>query len=134
MASLYSAVMHRQRAMLPFLVALAVATSACVTENRPADCDEPEKTIELTVTAVALQPNDPAACRDQVVTLLVGSEVDGVIHIHGLDALVPATTITAGEEIALEFTAERSGQFPIELHPADDPQGVSVGIFTVHER
>ena len=123
-----------RRAVLPFLVALAVAISGCVTQNRPADCDEPERTIELTVTATALEPNDPAACRDQLVTLLVGSEVDGVIHIHGLDAVVPATTITAGEELALEFTAERSGQFPIELHPADDPQGVTVGIFTVHER
>ena len=103
-------------------------------ENRPDDCDEPAKTIELTVNATTLEPNDPAACRDQEVTLRVGSEVDGVIHIHGLDALVPATTIAAGEEVVLDFTAERSGQFPIELHPADDPQGVSVGIFTVHER
>ena len=134
MASVYSAVMHRRRAMLPFIVALAVAISGCVTENRPADCDEPEKAIELTVTATALEPNDPAACRDQVVTLLVSSEVDGIIHIHGLDALVPATTITAGEEVVLEFAVERSGQFPIELHPTDDPQGVSVGILTVHER
>jgi hypothetical protein len=126
--------MHARRAMVPFLVALAVAGSGCVAQNRPADCDEPGKTIELTVTATALEPNDPAACRDQVVTLLLRSEVDGVIHIHGLDAVVPATTIAAGEELVLEFTAERSGQFPIELHPADDPQGVSVGIFTVHER
>jgi hypothetical protein len=126
--------MHARRAMVPLLVALAVAGSGCVAENRPADCDEPDKTIELTVTATALEPNDPAACRDQVVTLLVSSEVDGVIHIHGLDAVMPATTIAAGEELVLEFTAERSGQFPIELHPADDPQGVSVGIFTVHER
>lgn len=133
-ASLYSAVMHLRRAVLPFLVALALAISGCVTQNRPADCDEPERTIELTVTATTLEPNDPAACRDQLVTLLVASEVDGVIHIHGLDAVVPATTTTAGEELALEFTAERSGQFPIELHPADDPQGVTIGILTVHER
>ena len=105
-----------------------------MSDNRPDDCDEPAREIEVTVTASALEPNDPAACRDQAVTLLVTSEVDGVIHIHGLDELVPATTISAGEEIVLEFTAERSGQFPIELHPADDPQGVSVGIFTVHER
>jgi hypothetical protein len=47
---------------------------------------------------------------------------------------VPATTVTAGEVVVLAFSAERSGQFPIELHPTDDPQGVSVGIFTVHER
>ena len=125
--------MHRRRALFPLLIA-AIAISGCVDENRPDDCHEPAKTIELTVTATALEPNDPAVCRDQLVTLRVSSEVDGVIHIHGLDALVPATTIAAGEEEVLEFTAERSGQFPIELHPAYDPQGVSVGIFTVHER
>jgi hypothetical protein len=130
---LYSAVMHPRRATLVLLLALAVGGSGCVSENRPADCEEPERTIDLTVTATTLEPNDPAACREQAVTLLVSSEVDGIIHIHGLDAVVPATTITSGEELVLEFTAERSGQFPIELHPADDPEGVSIGIFTIHE-
>ena len=60
--------------------------------------------------------------------------MDGVFHIHGLDTVVPATPITSGEPVTLEFTADRSGQFPIELHLADDPTGVSLGIFTVYER
>ncbi len=81
-----------------------------------------------------MEPDDPAACRDQLVTLIVDPEVDGVFHIHGLDAVVPATTIAAGEEVTLEFEATTSGQFPIELHLADDPQGVTIGILTVHER
>jgi hypothetical protein len=116
------------------LALLVVILTACVTENRPESCDEDATRIELTLRATALEPNDPAACRDQLVTLSLDSEVDGVIHIHGLDAVVPATTVSAGETLTLEFTADRSGQFPIELHPADDPQGVTVGIFTVHER
>ena len=119
--------------MLP-LLAFTVALAACVTENRPETCDEDATTIELTVSAAAMEPNDPAACRAQRVTMIVHSEVDGVFHIHGLDDVVPATTLAAGEEVTLEFIADRSSQYPIELHASDDPQGVTIGIFTVHER
>jgi hypothetical protein len=132
---LYSAVVHRRAFLAVVLAAAFVAALAgCVTENRPESCDEDAATIEVTVDASSLEPNDPAVCRDQDVTLVVDSEVDGVFHIHGLDEVVPATTIEAGERITLEFIADRSGQFPIELHPADNPAGVSIGIFTVHER
>ena len=47
---------------------------------------------------------------------------------------MPATPIMSGDPVTLEFTVDRSGQFPIELHLADDPTGVSLGIFTVYER
>jgi hypothetical protein len=130
---LYSAVMRRAGHLAPLLLASAIALAGCVSENRPADCEASETTIELTVSASSLEPSDPAACRGQLAALVIDSEVDGVFHIHGLDALLPATTIAAGEEITLEFEATISGQFPIELHGADDPQGVTVGIFTVHE-
>jgi hypothetical protein len=140
-ALLYSAVMHRRTpvdrriaiagASMGFLAALLVG---CVTDNRPATCNADETTLELTVSATALEPNDPAACRGQVVTMILGPEVDGIFHVHGLDTTVPATTVVAGEQVTLEFTADRSGQFPIEIHPGDDPQGVSIGIFTVYER
>ena len=55
--------------------------------------------------------------------MIVDSEVDGVFHIHGLDDLVPATPVVAGEQVTLEFTVDRSGQFPIELHPGRRPSG-----------
>ena len=106
----------------------------CVSENRPATCNTDETTIELTVSATDLEPNDPSACRDQIVTMILDSEVDGVFHIHGLDRVVPATPVVSGEQVTLEFTVDQSGQFPIEIHPGDDPQGVSIGIFTVYER
>ena len=125
--------MHR-RAAVSTLVLVAAVLVSCVTENRPATCDADETTIELTVSATSLEPNDPAACRGQVVTMILDSEVDGVFHIHGLDTVVPATPIMSGDPVTLEFTVDRSGQFPIELHLADDPTGVSLGIFTVHER
>ena len=111
---------------------LIVVMTACVSENRPAACDEPAISLDLVLTATALRPSDPAVCGDQQVTLVIASEVDGVIHIHGYDAAVPATSVTAGEELELTFVAGRVGQFPIELHPADDPSGIGIGVFTVH--
>ena len=68
-------------------------------------------------------PSDPAACQGQEVTLRIGSDVDGLIHVHGYEDAVSATEVTAGEELDLTFTAGRAGQYPIELHPAGDPRG-----------
>jgi hypothetical protein len=112
----------------------AVALTACVNQSRPETCDEPSATLELTLTAQALSPTRPAVCQDQKVTLVVHSEVDGTLHIHGYDEAVPATEVTDGEDLHLEFTATRTGQFSIELHTDAAPQGVAVGIFTVHDR
>jgi hypothetical protein len=127
--------MHRIRTRASYLILLLVVTLVgCVSDGRPGACDADELTIEMTVTATALEPDDPAACGDQAVTLVIDSEVDGIFHIHGLDAVLPATPISAGETLTLQFDATTSGQFPVELHPADDPQGVTIGILTIHER
>ena len=109
--------------------------TACVEDSGPdaAACAAPTIEIAVALSADALEPNDPAVCRDQEVTLIITPAVDGVFHIHGYDAQVPATEVRSGEEIEVEFTASRSGQFPIELHPLDDPAGVEIGVFTVHE-
>ncbi len=117
------------------LVSIAIlALAGCVGDRGSVDCSADEVTMELTLTADSLTPDDPSACRDQQVTLRIDSEADGFLHIHGYDDQVPATEVAAGEETVLEFTASRSGQFPIEFHPADDPEGVSVGILTIDER
>jgi voltage-gated potassium channel Kch len=118
---------------LPLAILVSVVLAACVSQDRPATCDEPTATLEVTLTAEGLSPKAPAVCRDHEVTLVVDSSVDGTLHIHGYDEDVPATGVTAGEELRLEFTATRSGQFPIELHPDEDPRGVDVGVFTVYE-
>ena len=119
--------------MVAGLVGLPLLIAGCVTDGRPSACDQPSITIDLQLTADALTPSELAACRDQDVNLVVTSKVDGVIHIHGYDEMVPATQVTAGDDLHLSFVAERAGQFPIELHPAADPTGLSVGVFTVHE-
>lgn len=105
---------------------------ACVPASG-SGCEGTPDQISITVSADAMEPSAPAVCRDREVTLSVSPEVDGVLHIHGYDEQVPATTITAGEPIELTLTSDRSGQFPIELHTDDAPQGVDIGIFTVHE-
>jgi hypothetical protein len=118
----------------PLAIAAGVLLAACVSDNRPETCQDSATTIELRVTATAMEPSSAAACRGQDVTLIIRSDVDGVFHVHGLDELVPATTIDADEETTLEFVADRSGQFPVDLHPPDDPQGVTIGLLTLHER
>lgn len=92
----------------------------------------PAAELELTLTESALTPDDPAVCRGQVVILRVEAAVDGVLHVHGYDEELPAAAVSPGVN-ELEFTAARSGQFPIELHTDADPQGVNVGILTVHD-
>jgi len=124
------------RTSLPAIgaIVLALVVVGCVDQvGLPPDCDASEVSRDVTLTATELAPNGIEVCRDQNVIVTVNSEVDGVFHIHGYDEQVPATSVSAGEELTLEFPAARSGQFPIELHPAEDPTGVTVGIFTVHE-
>jgi hypothetical protein len=119
------------RVRLTFL--LAVALAGCVGSTGPQNCDATEVTIDLAVTVDSMTPADPGVCRGQSVTMVIDPSTGGVFHIHGYDAAVPATQITAGEESRLTFVADRSGQFPVELHPDDDPQGVGIGVFTVYE-
>ena len=116
---------------LALALILAVGAAACLGGNP--DCEALPTRIELTLSSDTLEPADPAVCRDRTVTLVLQPEVAGVLHIHGYDEQVPATAVAAGEVIEMTFSASRSGQFPIELHAEDDPTGLNVGIFTVHE-
>ena len=123
---------RRSRALV-IAAAAALALAGCI-GGTSADCAALPDEIDLTLTADALEPDDPAACRGQEMTFVVTSETDGVLHVHGYDDELPATEVAAGEVVELAFTAARSGQFPIELHSADDSRGVTVGLFTVHEQ
>ena len=108
-----------------------IGVAGCIGPD--ADCAALPTRIELTLTADGLTPPSPTVCRDREVTLVVDSDIDGFLHIHGYDDQVPATTVEAGDVIELAFTAVRSGQFPIELHTDEDTQGISLGFFTVNE-
>jgi len=89
--------------------------------------------VELTLTTSSLNPGDPSACRGQVVTLQIESEVEGVLHVHGYDAELIPIDVGPGLTTEISFDATRSGQFPIELHSEQDSDGSTVGILTVYE-
>jgi hypothetical protein len=118
---------------LTSLVLVLAITSGCLTDNRPASCADLDVSIALTVSSDGMTPSDPGVCRDQRVTLVIEAGTSGQFHIHGYDDVLPITEIRAGEEARVEFVAARSGQFPVELHPADDPAGIGIGVFTVYE-
>lgn len=111
-------------------ILLASVVTSCVDQGRP-DCAEDTVILELAIAEQALDPANPSVCRDQEVSMRVTTDAAAILHIHGYDAL--ATEIAPDAPTELSFRAERSGQFPIEIHPLDDPQGVDIGIFTVHE-
>ena len=126
--------MHRHWRFVA-LLALATLASACVETNRPdeAACDAAEARIELSVSESSLTPADPAACRDQQVTLVITSTVDGLLHVHGYDEELPVIEVRDGGSTEVAFQATRSGEFPIELHTDDEVAGTALGVLTVHE-
>jgi hypothetical protein len=113
---------------------LAVATaSGCVADTRPspAVCSQPAITVDATLTDAGLEPPNLDVCRGQVLKLAIASEREGFVHIHGYDE--QSVEIRPGETVSLQFAAERSGEFPIELHTRGESAGIHVGVFTVHE-
>ncbi|HSK92805.1 MAG TPA: hypothetical protein VLA76_01960 [Candidatus Angelobacter sp.] len=120
-------------ALLAASLVLTIAGCVPASGPDPEACEEPAVSIELELTADGLSPDAPSVCRDQDVTFVVTSELDGVLHVHGYDSEVPAFTVADGETREITFTAGRSGQFPVEFHAEDDPRGEGVAVFTVHE-
>ena len=114
------------------LALLLLVLAACVEEARPSGCAGDSVEIHVELEADRMTPSALGVCRGQHVTLIVATELDATFHVHGYDDALPATTISVGDEARLEFDASRAGQFPIEIHPADDPRGIEVGILTVY--
>lgn len=111
-------------------VVLLLAAAFIILRPGPGTCPTPTAILDLSVSASGMTPSTPGVCRGQVVTLNLTSEVDGIFHIHGLDDVLPATEIAAGEEQTFEFTPDNVGQFPVELHT--DDRGANLGTLTVN--
>jgi hypothetical protein len=94
-------------------------------------CSQPATTLEASLTDAGLEPSNLDVCREQVVTLTIASEREGFVHIHGYDE--QSAEVLPGEAVSFQFIAERSGEFPIEVHVHGESAGVDVGVFTVHE-
>lgn len=116
------------------LIAIAVGllVAGCQPTGNPA-CAETSVFLEATVGDTAMDPSALTVCRDQDVSLDLASETDGVFHIHGYDEQVPATSLEPGEVTTLEFTADRAGQFIIELHAQSGGDSTDIGVLTVNE-
>jgi hypothetical protein len=126
----------RARAALAIGIAmgLPITAAACVpSEQLPATCNDPSVTISATVSAQRMDPNTLDVCKGQKVTISVTAQADGALHFHGYDEEIPETEIASGQTATIAFTAVRSGQFPIELHPADGSDEVAIGTMVVHE-
>jgi hypothetical protein len=111
-----------------------VVLVACVPQTvLPATCNDPSIVLHAELVDERLEPRTLEVCRDQAVTLMVDIRRDGILHLHGYDDQAPATEVRAGRTLTLEFTAVRSGQFPIALHTTDGPAEVTLGSLIVHE-
>lgn len=98
------------RVLLPLVLVLGL--SAC----SPSDSVEPT-TIRLDVTATAPdEPREEPVELGSVVTLVVTSEVDGLVHVHGFEEKLD---LVAGETAEATFKASMTGAFEVETHDPD---------------
>ena len=111
-------------------VVLLLAAAFIVLRPGPGACPTAAVTLDLSVDATGMTPPSPSVCRGQAVTLNLHSEVDGIFHVHGLDDVLSATEVAAGEDRTFEFTPANAGQFPVELH--SDAGATELGTLTVN--
>ena len=50
------------------------------------------------------------------VRILFSSDVDDEVHVHGYDI---ERDVSAGQSVAIEFTADQTGVFEVETHESD---------------
>ena len=69
-------------------------------------------TINLNVTGgTKMNPDNPTAHQNDKVTINVTSDTDGEVHLHGYDIHFDTK---AGQTVTQKFTADKTGDFPIE--------------------
>ena len=126
---------RRLAARVVAVLVAACLLAACSTGvDRPPDCSAASVTREAILAADGkLDPQAINVCRDQKVTISVTVRADGVLHIHGYDDQGVATSVHAGSNAMLTFTATHPGQFVIELHVPGAAAGEGSGVLTVHE-
>ncbi len=82
-----------------------------------ASTDETEKVVEISVAVtdgtVRPKPRRVEVDRDSQVRLLVTSDVDDELHVHGFDIEEP---LEAGRTTTVELVADQSGIFEVETH------------------
>ena len=104
--------MSRTRALIAAaaLVVFIVAGGILIYANRGGGGKD--VTINVTVTkASVMAPKDLTAHQNDRVTFNVTSDTDGEVHLHGYDIHFETK---AGQTVTQKFTADKTGDFPIE--------------------
>jgi len=78
-------------------------------------------TINVTVSkGSSMSPSTWRASHNDVVTVNIASDMDGEVHLHGYD--IPFDT-RAGQVVTKTFSADKTGDFPIEWESTSTPLG-----------
>lgn len=119
----------RRRFPLHVAASVVLATAACTSAGTGADGagdggaaaspDDPaaESAVEVSVSITdgEITPGVRRvdAPKDSRVRLLVTSDVDGEVHLHGYDI---GEALEAGRPTIIEFVASQAGEFAVETH------------------
>ena len=109
------------------VLAAALTVSGCASGEQPATTSAPvgstspdDETVEVDVTIrdgkVTPKPRRVEVPRGATVRLVVTSDVDDEIHVHGYDV---AGEVEAGRPSATGFVADQSGLFEVETHETE---------------
>jgi len=94
------------------------ATAASATSSGPAT--ETEQVVEVSVAVtdgkVEPKPRRVEVAKDSQVRLIVTSDVDDAVHVHGYEA---EAELEAGRPTTVEFVADQSGIFEVETHESE---------------
>ena len=95
----------------------ASATASAPESSTAGSTDETENVVEISVAVtdgtVRPKPRRVEVERDSQVRLLVTSDVDDELHVHGFDIEEP---LEAGRTTTVELVADQSGIFEVETH------------------
>lgn len=81
-------------------------------------------TIDVTVTGTTMNPSDPTVRQGDHVTMNVTTDKKEEIHLHGYDIKFAGEP---GKTVTKTFTADKSGNFDIEI----EDTGTGLGSFHV---
>jgi plastocyanin len=115
--------LSRFGAVVVFLIAAGCGDTDAAGQTDSAPATSPAATSagpEVRVVEVVVAGNRVETATDQVevasgdpVRLVVTSDVDDEVHVHGVDLTAP---LVAGEPTSLEFTVPEPGVFEVETH------------------
>ena len=103
--------------------AAGTTTSPSATTSDPsssAPAAETEQAVEVSVAVtdgkVEPEPRRVEVPRDSQVRLIVTSDVDDELHVHGYEV---EAGLEAGRPTTVEFVADQSGLFEVETHESE---------------